>query len=157
AAHQLADLVGRARLALVDQADRRADLARRAVTALERVVINERLLERVQRAVARQAFDGRDIGAVGHHREGEAREPAPPTDQHRTGAALAVIAAFFRAGKIEVDAQRVGQGGPGRDAELALDAVHPQRDRGLGRRGESLGAGARRSWLGHGRRLYDSL
>jgi hypothetical protein len=51
AAHQLADLVGGLRLAFGDQAGRRADLARRAVAALERVVVDERLLQRMQRAV----------------------------------------------------------------------------------------------------------
>ena len=39
----------RLRPALGDQPDRRADLARRAVAALEGVVLDERLLQRVQR------------------------------------------------------------------------------------------------------------
>ena len=41
----------RLRLAFGDQADGRADLARRAVAALERIVLDERLLHRMQRAV----------------------------------------------------------------------------------------------------------
>ena len=49
AAHQFADLVGGLRLAFGDQARGRADLARRAVAALEGVVVDERLLQRVQR------------------------------------------------------------------------------------------------------------
>ncbi len=49
----LGDVAGRAGLGLVEQADRRADLARRAVAALEAVVLEEGLRDRVQRIVRR--------------------------------------------------------------------------------------------------------
>ena len=41
---------------------------------------------------------------------------APAVDQHRAGAALAVIAALLGAGQVEMVAQRVEQGRPRRDA-----------------------------------------
>ncbi len=63
---------GGLRLAFGDQASRRADLARRAVAALERVVVDERLLQRMQRAVRRQALDRGDAGAVLHDRQRQA-------------------------------------------------------------------------------------
>jgi hypothetical protein len=50
AAHELADLGVRTRAALRQQAGRRDDLARRAIAALEPVVLDERGLERVQSA-----------------------------------------------------------------------------------------------------------
>ena len=48
AAHQLTDLVPRLGPALLDQPHRRADLPGRAVAALEGVVLDERVLERMQ-------------------------------------------------------------------------------------------------------------
>ena len=129
AAHQLADLVGGLRLAFGDQPGRRADLSRRAVAALERVMVDERLLQRMQRAVRRQAFDRGDLGAVLHDGQRQAGIDAPAVDQHRAGAALAVVAALLGAGQVEVVAQRVEQGRPRRDLELRLDAVDGQRDR----------------------------
>jgi hypothetical protein len=64
AAHEFADLVRSFRLALGDQPGRRADLPRRAIPALESVVVDERLLQRMQRAVDSEPFDRGDLGAV---------------------------------------------------------------------------------------------
>ena len=60
AAHELADFFGRFRLAFGDQTYGRTDLSRRAVAALECVVVDEGLLERMKRAVLRQPFNGCD-------------------------------------------------------------------------------------------------
>ena len=68
------------------------------------------------------------FGAVLHDGERQARIDPPAVDQHRAGAALAVIAALLRAGQVEMVAQRVEQGRPRRDIELRLDAVDGQRD-----------------------------
>ena len=57
AAHQLAHLVARHGVAFGDQRAGRAELARRAVAALERVVVHEGLLQRVEPTVAAEAFD----------------------------------------------------------------------------------------------------
>ena len=47
AAHQFANFVGARRLTLGNQARGGADLSRRTVAALERVVVDERLLQRM--------------------------------------------------------------------------------------------------------------
>ena len=78
-------------------------------------MVDERLLQRMQRAVRRQALDGGDLGAVLHDRERQAGIDPPPVDQHRAGAALAVIAALLGAGQVEMVAQRVEQRRPRRD------------------------------------------
>src|SRR5207249_1375382 len=60
AAEVLADLVVVAGVALPDAGQAGHDLAGRAVAALQRVVVDERLLQRVQPAVRPgDAFDGR--------------------------------------------------------------------------------------------------
>ena len=58
------DVAGPAALRLLQHPDGRADLPRRAVTALEGVVINERLLDRVQRLAGGQAVSRPDLGTV---------------------------------------------------------------------------------------------
>ena len=77
---------------------------------------------------AREAFDGRDLRAVLHDGEREAGIDAPAVDQHRAGAALAVVAALLGAGEVEMLAQRVEQRRPGRDAQLVIDAVDVKGD-----------------------------
>ena len=72
-------------------------------------MIDERLLQRMQRAVGREALDRGDLRAVVHDGERQARVDAPPVDQHGARAALAVIAAFLRAGQVEMLAQQVEQ------------------------------------------------
>ena len=79
-------------------------------------------------AVPREAFYGRDLGAVFHHREGQAGIDPPAVDKHRAGAALAVITAFLRAGQIKVIAQRVEQRDPGPQLELRLCSVDGEGD-----------------------------
>src|SRR5206468_2798305 len=58
ATHELADLLVRPGSSFCQQRDGGHDLARRAITALEPIVADERLLERVKAAVAPQALDG---------------------------------------------------------------------------------------------------
>src|SRR4051794_33576737 len=60
AAHLLADVVVGTGVPLGEQSDARADLAGRAVAALEAVVLDERRLERVQAVAVGEALDGRD-------------------------------------------------------------------------------------------------
>src|SRR5262249_30235090 len=102
AAHQLADLVSRPCTAFFYQADGRTDLPRSAVPALERIVIDERLLNRMKRALFREPFDRRHRSAVLHDRQRQAGIDAAAINQDGAGAALTVIAAFFRAGETEV-------------------------------------------------------
>ena len=64
ATHQLADFLDGPCPALRNQTDGGADLPRRAVAALERVVIDERLLQRMERTVGGKTLD-RDNPATG--------------------------------------------------------------------------------------------
>ena len=105
--------------------DGRAELSRRAVAALERVVVDERLLQRVQLVAARQPFDRRDLRAVVRDRQREAGVHPPAVEQHRARAALAVVAALLgaRSGRGARAAGRAG--GPRVDDDAARLAVDP--------------------------------
>src|SRR5882762_10467448 len=92
AAHVFANLVRGARVAFPDARNRGHDLARRAIPALQGVVIDEGLLHGVQRAGGSgHAFDGGDLPVVGLHGKREARHHAPTVDVHRARAALTVV------------------------------------------------------------------
>lgn len=108
--------------------------ARRAVAALERIMIDERLLQRLQRSIRREAFDRRDRGTIGHDRKREAGIDAPPIHQDCARAALPVIAALLCASQVEMVPQHVEQGRPGRDPQLSRRAVNRYRDRDSARR-----------------------
>ena len=76
---------------------------------LEAVVLDERLLERVELAVALQALDGGDPFALLHGRKGHAGHDAVAVDMHGAGAALPAVAPSLRARQTELPAQRVEQ------------------------------------------------
>ncbi len=61
--------------------------------------------------------------ALVHHRERQARIDAPAVDDHRAGAALAVVAALLGAGEMQMLAQRVEQ----RGARIEQPADAPSR------------------------------
>ena len=58
----------------------------------------------------------------------------PPVDDHRAGAALAVVAALLGAGQMQVLAQRIEQGGARVELKLLRGAVHGERHLGHRRR-----------------------
>src|SRR6266566_2204656 len=98
----LADLRVAPVVPLVDTGDRREDLPRRAIAALEGVLVDEGLLHRVQPAARfGEPLDRRDRTAH-RDREGQTGEHPRPVDQYRAGAALAMVAALFRAGEAEM-------------------------------------------------------
>jgi hypothetical protein len=73
------------------------------------VLVPEAFLHRVQAAVRGKPLDGRDVGAVGLHREDGARLGAAAVDDHGAGAALARVAADVRAGEEQLLAEEVDQ------------------------------------------------
>src|SRR4051812_9476019 len=77
APHLLANLVVRAGSAFLDCADRRHNLPRCAIAALEGIVLDEGCLHRMQPVAFGQALDGGDVAALAHHREGEAGDDTP--------------------------------------------------------------------------------
>jgi len=58
-------------------------------------MLDEGALQRMQFFTIGETFDGRDLVAFMRDSETEAGIDAPPVDQDRARAALAVIAAFF--------------------------------------------------------------
>src|SRR5205085_1333797 len=81
AGHGLADLLVGARVPVPDHRDRGHDLAGRAEAALETVVLDERLLHRVQLlTVPRETFDRGDLLAVDRSHEGQAGHHPPSVD-----------------------------------------------------------------------------
>src|SRR5262249_57395682 len=131
-ADKLVDPLAGGRAPYSDQADRGTDLAGGAISALERGAIDEGALERMQGVTLGETLDRRDLRAILHDRQREARKHAAAVDEHRAGPALAVIAAFLGSRQVELVAQCVEQGGPRCDRQPALLAVHMQRDGLLG-------------------------
>ena len=130
AAHPEADLGDGRRRLRAQQALGRHDLSRRAVAALERVLVGERLLDRPQLLAAHQALDGRDLVALGLERERQAGVARHAVDQHRAGAALAALAAGLGAGQAEPLAEDVEQRPARLDEQPVAPAVDEERDLG---------------------------
>src|SRR5258708_4605069 len=89
----------------IGQRDGTEQEARRAVPALQRVRIAERLLHRVQLPPARESFDGRDRSTLRLGRQHEARLHRLAVEQHGAGAADALLAADMGAVELELVAQ----------------------------------------------------
>ena len=100
AGDRLDDLLARRRGFFDEQRVRGEDHRRRAIAALHAVGFAERILHGRQLArPRRQPLDGGDGIAVGLHREHQAGAHRRAVDQHRAGAADAVLAAGMRAGE----------------------------------------------------------
>jgi hypothetical protein len=80
----------------------------------------------MQRPGLSDAFDGGDFVTIVHHREGQAGIDPLAIDVHRAGAALAVVAAFLRAGQEKVFTQAVEERRARVDAQPMLDAIDAQ-------------------------------
>ena len=102
--------------------------ARRAVAALQPVMRDERLLQRMQLAAVRQPLHGAYLLALRLHREHQARAHRLAVDDHRAGAADAVLAADMRAGLPAIVADGVDQRLARLDADGVVAAVDGQRD-----------------------------
>ena len=81
----------------------------RAEAALEAVMLLERGLHRVQRAVLGEAFDRGHIGAVRRQREHRAGLHALAVHMDRARAALAGVAANMGAGEPQIVADEIDQ------------------------------------------------
>src|SRR5580698_9446288 len=102
--------------------------ARRAETALQPVVIAERLLQIGQLLAVGQALDRTHVASVRLHPEHQAGPDRGGVHEHRGRAADAVLTAEVGAGVAEVVAQHVRQRPAGFDGELVLGAVDPEPD-----------------------------
>src|SRR5215510_78496 len=104
------------------------DEAWRAEPALLRVVVPERLLDRVELAVLFESFDGPYLLALrldGQRRAGVNRLAV---NDHRACAASGAVADAFGPGDVQVVAQRVEQRDARLDAHLFRGAVDVERD-----------------------------
>jgi hypothetical protein len=89
---------------------------------------DERLLDRMELTVLREALDGGHRAPVGLHREHRAREHGLAVHQHRARAADPVLAAHAHAVELYVLAQEVGQQLPRRRGAIEREAIHGQAD-----------------------------
>ena len=115
------------RLAALDEAHRREDHAGRAVAALERVVVVEGLLNRMELAVRRKSFDRRDLHPVGLDSEHRARLHRLAVHEHGARPARGRVAAHVRPGEPESLAEHVHEKLTRLDLEVVAYAVRGQR------------------------------
>ncbi len=113
---------------LVEQGLSRHQKARRANAALERGPFEEALLERVQVPWLGEAFDRLDPCSLGFNRQDNAAIDRDAAEHDRTGAAVAVVAAFFGAGEAQGLAEDFQQALPRLAEKLGGFAVDSRRD-----------------------------
>ena len=100
------------------------DHAWRAETALQRMMLTEGFLHRVQLAVGGQPFDGRDRSPFAGQRQRRARLDRASVDMDHAGAALARVTAHMSAGEAQVAAQELDEQRTRFDSSRDLLAVH---------------------------------
>jgi len=126
AAHAFAHIgVGRP-AGLLEQRDRGHDLAGRAIAALVAIVRDEGRLHGMQRPGLSDAFDRGDLVALVHYGEAQAGVHPHAVDMHGAGAALAVVAAFLRAGEQDDFTHAVQKRGARVEAQPMLISVDAQ-------------------------------
>ena len=94
--------------------------------ALHSALLQERVLERVQRVALGQAFDCRDVATVRFDPENQARVDDLAVKSNGARAALADQAALLRAGQANVVAQHIEKCVVRRDRDLSTLAVERQ-------------------------------
>src|SRR5438445_6555004 len=127
AAHPLADVFIRSGVSFPKQCRGRADLAGRAVTALETIVPDERRLDGKQPSIAGETFHCHNFLAGVHRSERETGIDPPAVDENRASAARSLIASLFRADDVEMLTHRIEQRGAWIELEAVHLAVHVQR------------------------------
>ena len=91
-------------------------------------LVDESLLQGVKNLPLGEPFDRRDVGAVFHDGQRQARVDAPAVHQDRARPALPVVAALLRPRQVEMLAQGVEQCGPVVELEFVLMPVDGQAD-----------------------------
>ena len=107
AVHGLDDLGPRRLGVTLGEGDGRHDVTRDAVAALHRLLIEESLLDGVQLAVRRNAFDRPDFPTVRFADSGAAGADGLAVEKDGAGAAFTLAAAELGAGEVEVLAKDV--------------------------------------------------
>src|SRR3989440_8188462 len=106
-----------------EELDAGHDHPRGAEATLERVVLPEGLLERMELAALRETLDRLELAAVGLDREHGARLHRVTVQVDRAGAAQGRVAADLRPGEPKVVAEEVHEQRPRLDLRLVPDAV----------------------------------
>src|SRR4029078_13053045 len=128
ALQRLLDLVlGRARV-LTQQRGRGYQHPRRAVAALESVMLVEGLLQRRQLLALAEPLDGLDARAVRLDGEEHAALDERAVEDHRAGAAVAGVATDVAAGEVEVVAEEMDEELARLDVALVRRPVDGDRD-----------------------------
>jgi hypothetical protein len=96
---------------------------------LKSIVLDEGGLHGMQPPILRQSFDRCNFVTLVHDREAQAGIDAASVHQHRAGAALAVVAAFFCSGQLQALTQRVQQSHPRFHGEGVFFIVDRKADR----------------------------
>jgi len=122
------DGAGGALAKFIEHANGGANLAGRAVAALETVVGDEGLLKGVEFAGFFEAFDGGDVATFVLHGESEAGVNALTVDEDGAGTAGALVASFFGTGKLKMIAESIEEGDAGFDSQNLFDTIYVQSD-----------------------------
>src|SRR4051794_10140491 len=93
----------------IDDINRRHDHSRRAISALQSVVIAKRGLHRMQFVALRDALDRDDVGAAGLASQHSAGLDRLAIDMHDAGTALAGVAADMGPGQVQIFTQQVNK------------------------------------------------
>src|SRR6476646_4563332 len=104
-------------------------LAGRAEAALECILVDEGLLNRMESAVVGKTLDRRHLRTLRRRRKNHAPVHTSAVQMDSTGAAFTEIAAFLGARELQVLAQQIEQCGPRINSELVVAAGDAQRDR----------------------------
>src|SRR5262249_22816820 len=94
---------------------------------------------RMQRALGRETLNCGDLRTVVHDGKRQARIDAPPVNEHGAGAALALIAAFFRPRQVQMLAQQVKERCAGIEHEGMMRPIDDQAHRDCLRRRQTGG------------------
>src|SRR5262249_50256714 len=98
-------------------------------TALQAVLVGERLLQRAQLLGCAQRLDGLHRPSVRLDPEHQARPRGQPVHKDCAGATYPVLAAHVRTGVAEVMTQHIGERAAGLNGKLVMGAVHRDPDR----------------------------
>ena len=118
------DVTGHARVHLLNGADGREDLPRRAVAALKAVAVQEGGLHRVKLVAFGEAFNRNDVLAFARRRQRQTGQDTLAVDDDGTRAARALIAPFLRACQTEHIAEGIQQGQARVHREFVGRVVH---------------------------------
>ena len=111
------------------QLESRQDHSGSAKAALERVVLLKRLLQRMERLIRREPFNGENLFAVGLGGKEQTGTNRATIEQHRAGAAHAVLAADVGSDQAEIMAQKIDERATRLDRSRLAYAVDNERNR----------------------------